>query len=192
MSPLHPSYGVHATHVALSSLSLIADQSTAVSIWPMVLEGRFRYLAQWTAFLEETHNKPISRDAWTQLLAFVNLTNENPSLEKYDPAGTYRCRPQPTSSLARYFRSLFHYILTLAYTSRLVASGDRLVRRLDAQERSCAQPQHVNARARRRDVPLVCSMMLLYSFPSSTSQLHYNLANSRWRYYNQPTNQSRD
>jgi len=80
----------------------------------MVLEGRFRYLAQWTAFLEETHNKPISRDAWTQLLAFVNLTNENPSLEKYDPAGTYRCRPQPTPSLARYFRSLFHYILTLA------------------------------------------------------------------------------
>jgi hypothetical protein len=66
---------------------LDVDQTTAISIWPMVLGSVFPYCNQWIEFLEKNHNKPINKDTWGQLLTFANAANEDPSLDNYDPSG---------------------------------------------------------------------------------------------------------
>jgi hypothetical protein len=45
----------------------VAVVAQALSVWELLLKGRSGHYENWVAFLQEKHNKPISKDTW-----FVN------------------------------------------------------------------------------------------------------------------------
>ncbi|KAF5735545.1 hypothetical protein HS088_TW15G01052 [Tripterygium wilfordii] len=61
--------------------------SKAVTVWRLVLAGRFRLLNQWCDFVEKNQRHNISEDTWQQVLAFSRCVHEN--LEGYDPEGAW-------------------------------------------------------------------------------------------------------
>eukprot|EP00245_Coleochaete_scutata_P003294 TRINITY_DN1480_c0_g1_i1.p1 TRINITY_DN1480_c0_g1~~TRINITY_DN1480_c0_g1_i1.p1 ORF type:complete len:260 (-),score=49.30 TRINITY_DN1480_c0_g1_i1:41-820(-) len=61
---------------------------TALGMWRiMFTERRWPLYEAWCLFLQEKHNKAISRDTWAQLLEFSRTID--PSLTNYDPEGAW-------------------------------------------------------------------------------------------------------
>ena len=56
---------------------------TALALWPLLLEGRFRLLDRWCAFVAATRRLGITEDTWRQVLDFSRLVHED--LSNYDP-----------------------------------------------------------------------------------------------------------
>jgi DCN1-like protein 1/2 len=56
---------------------------TALLLWPLLLEGRFRLLDRWCAFVAATRRLGITEDTWRQVLDFSRLVHED--LSNYDP-----------------------------------------------------------------------------------------------------------
>lgn len=66
----------------------ILQQDVAIALWRLLLtRERWRYIDDWCTFLEEHHNRAISRDTWQQLLEFI--VTVKPDLSDYDDAGAW-------------------------------------------------------------------------------------------------------
>lgn len=59
----------------------------AIELWRLLLSNRSSLLEQWIQFLQERHNKTISRDTWNLFLDFNNQVNMD--LQNYDPEGAW-------------------------------------------------------------------------------------------------------
>ncbi|XP_038682296.1 DCN1-like protein 2 [Tripterygium wilfordii] len=61
---------------------------TAIGMWQLLFaEKQWPLVDHWCQFLQEKHNKAISRDTWSQLLEFARIVN--PSLSNYDAEGAW-------------------------------------------------------------------------------------------------------
>mmetsp|Transcript_28057 Transcript_28057/g.45518 ORF Transcript_28057/g.45518 Transcript_28057/m.45518 type:complete len:253 (-) Transcript_28057:277-1035(-) len=60
---------------------------TAMTMWQIVLKGRFMFLDQWCTYLQESNRKSISKDTWSLLLEFSKTVK--PDLSNYDPEGAW-------------------------------------------------------------------------------------------------------
>ncbi|GAA0153365.1 ubiquitin-protein ligase [Lithospermum erythrorhizon] len=61
---------------------------TAIGMWQLLFaEKQWPLVDHWCQFLQERHNKAISRDTWSQLLEFARAIN--PALTNYDPEGAW-------------------------------------------------------------------------------------------------------
>ncbi|KAJ0955688.1 putative defective-in-cullin neddylation protein [Helianthus annuus] len=75
---------------ALSHLLKLVESRVykrVIIAWKLVLSGRFRLLNQWCSFFENNQRHNISKDTWSQVLAFSRCVHEN--LEGYDPEGAW-------------------------------------------------------------------------------------------------------
>lgn len=63
------------------------DVQVAVQAWRAVLEGKFRLLHAWVAFLEASGRRLITEDTWAQVLEFSRQVKED--LSNYDPQGAW-------------------------------------------------------------------------------------------------------
>ncbi|MFS7928824.1 putative defective-in-cullin neddylation protein [Helianthus anomalus] len=61
---------------------------TAIGMWQLLFaEKKWPLVDHWCQFLQEKHNKAISRDTWSQLLEFA--TGVDPGLSNYDADGAW-------------------------------------------------------------------------------------------------------
>ncbi|XP_022882633.1 DCN1-like protein 1 isoform X2 [Olea europaea var. sylvestris] len=61
---------------------------TAIGMWQLLFaEKQWPLVDYWCQFLQERHNKAISRDTWSQLLEFARTID--PTLSNYDPEGAW-------------------------------------------------------------------------------------------------------
>ncbi|CAO2814542.1 unnamed protein product [Amaranthus hypochondriacus] len=61
---------------------------TAIGMWQLLFaERQWPLIDQWCQFLQDRHNKAISRDTWAQLLEFVRTVD--PQLSNYDAEGAW-------------------------------------------------------------------------------------------------------
>ncbi|KAL2467037.1 Defective-in-cullin neddylation protein [Abeliophyllum distichum] len=61
---------------------------TAIGMWQLLFaEKQWPLVDHWCQFLQERHNKAISRDTWSQLLEFARTID--PALSNYDPEGAW-------------------------------------------------------------------------------------------------------
>lgn len=56
----------------------------AVSLWKLIMKGRYKYIDQWVTFIENQMKHSISSDIWSQFLEFTRDTSF--SFDKFDPA----------------------------------------------------------------------------------------------------------
>lgn len=62
------------------------DAQSAVELWKLILEDRFKYLKEWCEFVTEVKKaKTISKDTWNQLLEFKKQVQNG--IENYDENG---------------------------------------------------------------------------------------------------------
>mmetsp|Transcript_14435 Transcript_14435/g.56761 ORF Transcript_14435/g.56761 Transcript_14435/m.56761 type:complete len:275 (-) Transcript_14435:1091-1915(-) len=65
------------------------EKTSAIYLWKeFLLASRFLLLDSWIEFLEKME-KGISKDTWTQLLAFADYCQKDPTLEEYDMEGAW-------------------------------------------------------------------------------------------------------
>ncbi|CEG66694.1 Putative Defective in cullin neddylation protein [Rhizopus microsporus] len=55
----------------------------AIELWRLLLSDRYSLLEQWIQFLQQKHNKAISRDTWNLFLDFISQINTD--LQNYNP-----------------------------------------------------------------------------------------------------------
>ncbi|KAF8075706.1 hypothetical protein N665_1072s0031 [Sinapis alba] len=61
---------------------------TAIGMWQLLFaEREWPLLNHWCDFLQDRHNKAISKDTWEQLLDFVRTVD--PALSNYDAEGAW-------------------------------------------------------------------------------------------------------
>ncbi|KAL2897137.1 DCN1-like protein 1 [Bienertia sinuspersici] len=61
---------------------------TAIGMWQLLFaEKQWPLIDHWCQFLQDRHNKAISRDTWAQLLEFVRTVD--PQLSNYDAEGAW-------------------------------------------------------------------------------------------------------
>jgi len=59
----------------------------ALTLWQIVLNGRFRLLQRWLAFVRESGVKTVSEDTWRQVLDFTRCILGD--MSNYDPSGAW-------------------------------------------------------------------------------------------------------
>lgn len=65
------------------------DLETALALWQMLLDGKFKLLPKWLAYLQEHYKKSVPRDTWNLLLEFA--TTVEPDCSNYDPLAAWPC-----------------------------------------------------------------------------------------------------
>ena len=60
---------------------------TAAAAWQLVLQGRFRLLDRWAAFVRGQRRGVVTADTWRQVLDFARGVHED--LSNYDPSGAW-------------------------------------------------------------------------------------------------------
>eukprot|EP00298_Acanthocystis_sp_HF-20_P008262 c17576_g1_i1.p1 GENE.c17576_g1_i1~~c17576_g1_i1.p1 ORF type:complete len:246 (+),score=72.53 c17576_g1_i1:28-765(+) len=60
---------------------------TAVALWKIILEGKWKFLDLWIQFVQEQYKHSISKDTWSMLYDFICDVGDN--LEKYDDQGAW-------------------------------------------------------------------------------------------------------
>ncbi|KAI8471089.1 MAG: Cullin binding-domain-containing protein [Monoraphidium minutum] len=60
---------------------------TAAATWQLVLQGRFRLLERWCAFVRRQQRGVVTEDTWRQVLDFARAVHED--LSNYDPSGAW-------------------------------------------------------------------------------------------------------
>ena len=61
---------------------------TACGMFHVLLADRWPLCADWLEFLQKEHNKPVTRDTWTQTLEFSKQIKSG-DMKGYDPAGAW-------------------------------------------------------------------------------------------------------
>jgi len=60
---------------------------TAIPLWGLLLQGRWKLLPEWLNFLKEKHKYAIPRDTWSMVFDFMEEVKD--SLDSYDDEGAY-------------------------------------------------------------------------------------------------------
>jgi hypothetical protein len=82
----HPTTTAHAskhttrtptnTQQQKASKGVVLPLDTALAMWQLLFadERRWQYIDDWCAFLQEHHNRAVSKDTWVQLFDFARVS----------------------------------------------------------------------------------------------------------------------